>query len=149
LAWFRAVAKKYPDKTASEILADLVASTPGDEGKWFAAAKSAGLYDEAIRLALRTPCDPRTLTRASRDFAEKNPTFAIEAGLAALHWLVQGHGYEITGADVWAAYLNTLKAAAKHGAVDSTKERVRRLVEKETFGERFVTRVLGRELGLR
>jgi hypothetical protein len=149
LAWFRAVARKYPDRCASEVLADLVASTPGDEGKWFAAAKSAGLYDEAVRLALRTPCDPRTLTRAARDFAEKNPPFAIEAGLAALHWLVQGYGYEITGADVWAAYSNTLKAAEHNGTVDSTKERVRRLAESETFGQRFVTEVLGRELGLR
>ncbi len=73
----------------------------------------------------------------------------MEAGLAALHWLVQGYGYEITSADVWAAYANTLKAAERNGIVDSTQERVRRLVETETFGQRFVTRVLGRELGLR
>jgi hypothetical protein len=149
LAWFRAVAKKYADKAASEILSDLVESTPGDEGKWFAAAKSAGLYDEAVRLALRTPCDPRTLTRAARDFAEKNPVFATETGLAALYWLVQGYGYEITGADVWAAYANTIKAAEQNGTADSTKERVRQLVGKETSGQRFVTEVLGRELGLR
>ena len=56
LAWFRAVAKKYPHKKPAEILDDLVASTPGEEGKWFAAAKSAKLYDEAIVLARRTPC---------------------------------------------------------------------------------------------
>jgi len=149
LAWFRAVARKYPDKTASEILSDLVASTPGDEGKWFAAAKSVGLYDEAIGLALRTPCDPRTLTRAARDFAEKNPAFAVEAGLAALHWLVQGYGYEITSVDVRAAYANTLQAADRNGTSEPTRERVRRLVESETFGERFVTKTLGRELGIR
>ena len=148
LAWFRAVARKYPDKPAGEILTDLVANTPGNAGKWFAAAKSAGLYDEAIRLALRTPCDPRTLTRAARDFTEKQPAFAIETGLAALYWLVQGYGYEITGADVWAAYANTLKAAETNGTVDSTKERVRRLLATETSGQRFVTRVLGSELGL-
>jgi hypothetical protein len=53
LAWFRAVAKKYPHKTPTEILADLVAETPGKEGKWFAAAKDAGLLDEAIALANR------------------------------------------------------------------------------------------------
>ena len=149
LAWFRAVTRKYPYKTASEVLSDLVASTPGDEGKWFAAAKSVGLYDEAIRLALRTPCDPRTLTRAARDFAEKNPAFAIEAGMAALYWLVQGYGYEITSVDVWAAYENTLKAAEKNGTADPTRERVRRLVETETSGQRFVTEILGRKLGLR
>jgi hypothetical protein len=32
-----------------------VKSTPGDEGKWFAAAKEAGLHDQALALASRTP----------------------------------------------------------------------------------------------
>ena len=64
LATFRAVVKKYPHKPASEVLADLVETTPGDEGKWFAAAKDAGLYDDALALASRTPCDPKTPARA-------------------------------------------------------------------------------------
>jgi hypothetical protein len=85
LAWFRTVAKKYPHKSPAAILSDLVRHTPGDEGKWFAAAKEAKLFDEAITLANRTPCDPRTLTRAARDFAEQNPAFATEAGLSALY----------------------------------------------------------------
>jgi hypothetical protein len=34
---------------------------------------------------------------------EKNPGFALTAGLAALRWLSAGYGYEVTGADVWAA----------------------------------------------
>jgi hypothetical protein len=75
-AWFRAVAKKYPHKKPAEILADLVAETPGEEGKWFAAAKNAKLFDEAIVLANRTPCSPQTLTRAARDFETKRPQFA-------------------------------------------------------------------------
>ena len=64
---------------------------------WFAAAKEAGLYDEALALARRAPCDPKTLTRAARDLADQHPAFALDAGLLALHWLVQGYGYEITG----------------------------------------------------
>jgi hypothetical protein len=59
LNWFRALSRKYPDKPASVVLDDLVAFTPGDEGKWFAAAKTAELFDEAIALANRTPCSPR------------------------------------------------------------------------------------------
>jgi hypothetical protein len=39
---FRSIEKKYPTKPAAKILDDLVASTPGQEGKWFAAAKDAG-----------------------------------------------------------------------------------------------------------
>ncbi|MCG5052217.1 MAG: hypothetical protein KA712_04590 [Myxococcales bacterium] len=147
LATFRAVAKKYPHKPVSEILADLVKTTPGDEGKWFAAAKDAGLYDEALALASRTPCDPKTLARAARDFGEKEPAFAIGAGLLSLHWLVQGYGYEITGADVWDAYRGTLAAAERHGSSAEVKERVRKLVAAEQAGG-FVTKVLGRELGL-
>lgn len=148
LATFRAVSKKYPHKAAGEILADLVKTTPGEEGKWFAAAKDAGLFDEALALASRTPCDPKTLTRAARDYAEKQPSFAVGAGLLALHWLVQGYGYEITSADVGEAYRSTLAAAERHGSGAEVKERVRKLVAAEGAGERFVTRVLGRELGL-
>ena len=43
LGWFRAVLRKYPDKPRVVVLSDLVRLTPGDEGKWFAAAKDAGL----------------------------------------------------------------------------------------------------------
>ena len=147
LATFRTIAKKYPHKEASRILRDLVASTPGEEGKWFAAAKTVGLYDEALALASRTPCDPRTLARAARDLAEEQPAFAVGAGLLALHWLVQGFGYEITGADVRAAHESTMKAAENDGSVAETHERVKELVAAEAPGG-FVARILGRELGL-
>jgi hypothetical protein len=53
LATFRAVARKYPHRAPRDILAELVKTTPGDEGKWFAAAKEAGLYDEALALGSR------------------------------------------------------------------------------------------------
>ena len=148
LAWFRAVARKYPHKPKAEVLMGLVEHTPGQEGKWFAAAKSAKLFDEAIELASRTPCSPQTLTRAARDFQEKEPGFAIEAGMTALRWLVEGYGYEITGADVLAAYSHTLKAAGHAGLTDQTRARIRDLVSRETSGERFVTQVLDRYLEL-
>jgi len=148
LATYQALARKYPQKAPEDLLGDLVAGTPGDEGKWFATAKEVGLFDEAIRLANRAPCDPKTLTRAARDFADERPEFAVEAGLAALHWLVEGYGYEITGFDVWAAYANTMKAAEKAGRGGEVWDRIRTLLASETYGERFVTRILGRELGL-
>ncbi len=147
LATFRAVAKKYPHKPASQILGDLVETTPGDEGKWFAAAKDAGLYDDALALASRTPCDPKTLARAARDYADEQPAFAVGAGLLALYWLVQGYGYEITGVDVLDAYRATLAAAERHRSSAEVKERVLKMVAAEHAGG-FVTKVLGRELGL-
>jgi hypothetical protein len=41
-----------------------------------------------------------------------------------------------------------MEAAARAGVIEPTRERIRGLVAAETFDERFVTRVLGRELGL-
>ncbi len=147
-ATFRAVTKKYPHKAPAEVLADLAETTPGEEGKWFAAAKDAGLHQEALSLASRTPCDPKTLTRAARDHAEDAPAFAVGAGLLAIYWLVQGYGYDITGADVWAAYASTMKAAEVQGRREEVRARVREMVASESGPERFVTKVLGRELGL-
>jgi len=147
-AWSRAVAKKYPHKSAAEILDDLVAQTPGAEGKWFAAAKDAKLFDEAIALAKRTPCSPQTLTRAARDFETKRPEFAIEAGMTALHWLVEGYGYEVTGLDVLNAYSHTMKAAENAGCAEETQQRVRALVARESSSDHFVSRVLEHYLRL-
>lgn len=120
----------------------------GDEGKWFAAAKDNRLFDEAVALVNQTPCDPRTLTRAARDFAEKNPAFAVEAGFAALRWLVQGYGYEITSADVWTAYTLTIKAAANAHQSDEVRNRIRALIDSADARGRFVANILGREVGL-
>ncbi len=148
LAWFRAVARKYPHKKPAEILEDLVGMTPGEEGKWFAAAKSAGLFDEAIALANRTPCSPQTLTRAARDFAEKNPAFALEAGLAALRWIVDGYGYEITRINVLNAYTHTMEAADNAGRVAETRDRIRGMLAGNAPAGDFVAAALERHLGV-
>lgn len=71
LATFHAVAKKYPHKRPEQILADLVDATPGEEAKWFTAAKELGLYEAAIALARASPRDPKTLARAARDHVTK------------------------------------------------------------------------------
>ena len=51
LATYRAIAKKYPEIEPDRLLGDLIASTPGDEGRWFATARSLGRLDLAIPLA--------------------------------------------------------------------------------------------------
>jgi hypothetical protein len=147
LATFRAVSKHYPILPAAQILADLVEASPGDEGKWFATAKEAGLYELALNLAQQSPCDPKTLARAARDFAVRQPAFARGSGVAALRWLVLGHGYDITSLDVWNAYNSTLKAAEQLGIATETRESIRQLVATEAPGG-LVRRVLGGELGL-
>jgi hypothetical protein len=142
LATFRAVASKYPERAPREILMDLVASTPGEEGKWFAAARSAGLLEEAAELAGSSPCEPKTLIRAARDHAETEPWFALEAGLAALRWIAEGYGYEITGMAVREAYGRTMRAAEIVGRRDSALSRIYKLAEKGTEGARFLASIL-------
>jgi hypothetical protein len=148
LATFRAIAQKYPHKNPRDILSDLAATSPGEAGKWFAAAKSAGLYQEALELANRSSCDPKTLTRAARDMAETEPLFAVESGITALKWLVAGYGYEVTGEDVLSAFSFTMKAAEAAGQKPETFERIRTMVAGEVYDDRFVTKILGSTLGL-
>lgn len=149
VATYRAIAKKYPRKETRDILRDLAASTPGEEGKWFAAAKSAGLWREAIELANLTPCDPRTLTRAARDMGAAEPLFAVEAGLAALRWLAEGYGYEISGLDVREAYDHTMQAAEKAGCKTETHARIHALAASDASAGRIVAKALGREISLK
>jgi hypothetical protein len=111
------------------------------------AARAAGLYDEALALAGSAPCDPKTLVRAARDLADERSEFAMAAGLLALRWLVQGYGYEVTGADVLAAYHIAMKAAERIGKRPEVRGQVWQLVSAED-PDGFVASVLGQELGL-
>jgi hypothetical protein len=147
LAAFRAIAKKYPNKQPEETLRDLVASTPGAEGTWFAAAKDVGLFDMAIELASNSPTDPRTLTRAARDYAEKQPGFAFAAGLIALHWISLGYGYDITGADVLDAYSAVTQVAVNAGVpVQEVNEQIRDMIASNQPGNPLMKTILAPHL---
>jgi hypothetical protein len=92
IATFRSLAKRYPGIAPSRILRDLIASTRGEEGKWFATAKTLKRFDLALALARRSPGDPKTLVRTARDHVKTEPGFAFEIALAALHWMAGGVG---------------------------------------------------------
>ena len=127
LATFRAIAARYPAKEPREILADLVCESPGQEGKWFAAAKDAGLFDEALELAGRGGADPRTLGRAARDFAAKRPEFAVHAGLLSLDGFIHQGAEDVEPGEVRAACEHTLHAAEACGRAPEVREEIRRL----------------------
>ena len=147
LATFRAIAKKYPGIPPEQVLRDLIASTPGAEGKWFAAAKDAGLFDVAIELVTYSPADPRTLARAARDFAETQPEFAVAAGLASLRWISLGHGYDITGLDELDAYSAVMQAASKAGAdAQQVKAQIKNLLSSAPVGNQFMKTILAHHL---
>ena len=147
LATFQAMTRKYPQIEPKAVLADLVAGTPGDAGKWFAAAKSAGLLAEAAELARQNPCDPKTLTRAARDFAASNPEFARSVGLAALQWQLRGHGYELTAQDAVDALNHTLEAARHNGTEPDTVRSIQLLVDQYPRADRTIIALLRQRLG--
>ena len=140
---FRSVAKRYPMKDKLQILSDLIAATPGEEGKWFATAKELGFYDLALELANRSPCDQKNLTRAARDYLDSEPSFALGSAIAALRWLSEGWGYEVTSVDVVEAYDRVMDAAAKLNMVDDVNEQIQQLVAtSENATTKFVREVV-------
>ena len=148
LATFRAICRKYPHMQPADILNDLVASTPGEEGKWFAAAKDAKFYDLALTLAQRSPVDHRTLIRSAEEFAMTEPHFALNSGLLALYWICAGRAYEASVGDVLKAYDLTLRAAdLAHGREPALKQ-IRQMLEGFPQ-ERFVRSALANANELR
>lgn len=141
LATFRAIKKKYPEIPPEQILRDLAALNPEGAGKWFAAAKDAGLWELALDLAARSPCDPKTLNRAAADFEFSNPEFALGSALLSLHWLVEGYGYEITSVEVMVAYFAAIKLGKELGREAEVKGQVDTLLARERRGG-FVGKVL-------
>jgi hypothetical protein len=143
IATFRAIAKRYPGIETSRILGDLIVSTPGEEGRWFATAKTLKQYDLALALARRAPVDPKTLVRAARDHVKNQPLFALEVALMALYWMALGEGYELTGADVGAARDHAVAAAGTLGSGAHVSERIAANVAGDGTAARWVRQCLG------
>jgi hypothetical protein len=117
LATYRALARKYPERDPRQMLIDLI-ETRGTKGKWFAAAKDAGFLDIAISCAAAPDADPSTLVRAARDFAGKQPEFAMAIGVLAVKSLLLGGGYEPLLSDAANAVRHVMTAAVSIGVAD-------------------------------
>src|SRR5580700_3165845 len=128
LAIFRDTVKRYPDRDRRQVLLDLI-ETRGESGKWFAAAKDAGLLDVALLCARDHAAEPATLVRAARDFAAKEPKFAAEIGVMALGRLLNGGGYDPEASLVQEAFSHLTHAASRIGARHWAKQQVRALVD--------------------
>ena len=143
LSTFRALAKKYPELAPAKLLDHLIASTPAEPGKWFATAKTLKLFDRATQLAWASPCDPKTLTRAARDQLAKQPGFAMQTALAALHWMSMGHGYELTGLDVLEAHRLTTAAARATQQLEQAQASIAQVLTPERPMSAWMRRSLG------
>ena len=100
-----------------------------------------------IELVARSPADPRTLTRAAKDYAVERPQFALDAGMAALRWNSLGHGYEITSLDVLDAYAALMQAAAGVGMVEHrTRAQIEELIAGPEPNKQFMRTALAHKL---
>ncbi len=142
LATYRLVSNKYPEIDPDRLLSDLIATTPGEEGKWFATAKTLKRFDLAMQLAWNSPCDPKTLIRAARDNVGKNSSFAAEVALAALHWICQGRGYELTSLDVQMAHRLASESGHALGHSERVALRIRTMLQPTTREVRWVREIL-------
>jgi hypothetical protein len=66
--------------------------------------------------------------------------------MAALRWLVEGCGYEVTANDVNEAYDYTMQAAANAGTESRTRGRISAVAAETGAGAGFVIRVLAQRL---
>lgn len=145
IATYRSIAKKYPGVPAQHILGDLIASTPGEEGKWFATAKTLKQYQLALALSWRSPVDPKTLVRAARDHVKTQPAFALEVALAGLHWMARGWGYDLTCADARDAHAHAMAAAEILQQTQAVEMRIVQLLTGEASHAMWVRQCLGME----
>lgn len=143
LSTFRALAKKYPELAPDKLLGHLIASTPGEPGKWFATAKTLKLFDLATQLAWASPCDPKTLTRAARDHLNKQPGFAMQVALAALHWMSMGHGYELNGLDAQEAHRLAIEAAGNAQQTEQAQATIEQVLAPDRPMSAWLRRALG------
>jgi hypothetical protein len=140
LATFRAIVRKYPGRDPKEILLDLATSS-GEPGRWFAAAKTAGFLDLALQFANQGRTDPRTLSRASRDLLRKDARFSLQVGRLAVQRILEGYGYELTGIDVIDAYNHFMAAALTLGVVSQARADLLAFASKQpgaAFGDLLI-----------
>ena len=130
LATFRAIVKKYPGRDPRKILLDLATSS-GEPGRWFVAAKDAGFLDLALEFANTGRTDPRTLSRASRDLLKQDARFCLEVGRLAIQRILEGYGYELTGMDVIDAYNHFMAAAQTLGTASQARADVLVIATKQ------------------
>lgn len=148
LATYRALCRKYPMIEARKILVHCIERTPGEEGKWFAAARHAGFLDVALHLATEHRTEPKTLITAARDHAKAYPEFTVHVGLAALRNLDAGYSYdEPSPSEVLSAYDIVMTAAEAIGKSDEVTKVLRAWLGQLKAGG-VVRTVLGRKLGM-
>jgi hypothetical protein len=147
LQTFKGLVRVYPEVGPSALLADLLAASPGHEGRWFATACALRFHELAAELATRSPSDPRTLCRHGQERLDADPEFAHAVALAALKWIAAGHGVEISGDDVFAAYDLARAAGERLGVGERTRGQVWVALDQPTAAAAWAQQLLRPEVG--
>ena len=112
---YRGICKKYSSLDKRKILLDCIEKS-GDQGKWFASAKTAGFLDIALQCAQSRQAQPSTLTRAVDEYADTNPEFSVKVGICAILTLLTESFYDpIQPVHVKMYYMHARSVARNHG----------------------------------
>jgi hypothetical protein len=122
---------KKASRDPKTILVDLATSS-GDPGRWFAAARDAGFLDLPLEFGNEGRTDPRTLSRASPDLLQKDARFSLQTGRLAIQRILEGYGYELTGADVIDACSHFMAAARTLGVASQARADMLALATKQS-----------------
>jgi hypothetical protein len=129
---YRNLCKRYPTLNKRQILLDCMDQT-GPKGKWFAAAKTAGFLDIALACAKTGDSDPNTLLRATRDYAEKEPEFAVAVGIEAIMIFLTAEFHDpITATDINQAHYLVSSVAHKASVGERLHAELSKRVLKES-----------------
>lgn len=90
---FQAICRRYPKRKPENVLRDLLGSSSGSEGQWFAAAVDLKLFDLALECARLGPCNPSTMQRAT---VKLPATEAHELAMLTVRAYLRGWAYEVT-----------------------------------------------------
>lgn len=142
LATLSAIRKKYPRISPQRILNDLLEADPGNERRYFAAARKVGMIELAAEIAEKYDVEPKTLTTACKDYFEKDAELSLKFGLMALQRYADGYGYEPEYSDVRKCYDFVLKAANSAGKTDQVNEKVQVMVDRDKSMQRLVSSVV-------
>jgi hypothetical protein len=137
LATLSAIRKKYPAISPQRILSDLIDAEPGNERRYFAAARKIGMIELALEIAEKFNVEPKTLTTACKDYLEKDANLALRFGMMALQSYSSGYGYEPEYSDIQKCYDLVSMAAER---VDKKKE-ISDCVDKMVQNDRSVKKL--------
>lgn len=142
LATLSAIRKKYPKISPQRIISDLLEADPGNERRYFAAARKIGMIELAIEIAEKYDVEPKTLTTACKDYLEKDPDLSLKFGLMALQRYADGYGYEPEYSDVRKCYDFILQASNSAGKTDEVNQKVQVMVDRDKSMQRLVSSVV-------